>query len=272
MKAFSHFGFRLAYDGENFQGFQRQPSGSSVQASVERALSILLRHKIKIEFSSRTDAGVHAYDQWGMIRDGLKIFQDQSPKNQRAFLISINALLPESIRFWSIFALREDFRPHFDPLWKQYEYRILLGGASDPLWRSQSLWYYSSQDIEEMKRAFRKFEGTHDFAAFATRAHRYQEKTTRKILKATIHLKPHEFMEGSRWLVFRVRGEGFLHHMVRTMVGTVLDVGRGRIRAEQIQEILKSKKRPLAGVNAPPHPLVLTHTQVSSRFIQPLNL
>lgn len=265
---FPHLGLRLAYDGKNFSGFQLQPDGRSIQEILEKALSTVLKRSVRILFSSRTDSGVHAFDQWAMVANGIKDYENLSSKSQDAFLISVNALLPASVRVWRVFKLHKNFHPQKSVRAKEYRYRVLMGSVCDPSQRDFALWIRRSLDLSEMKKAFKKFEGLHDFRAFAKKVQRYEEKTKRRVLSARIDVKAHPAILDVKEIQFVVVGEGFLHHMVRTMVGTVLEIGKGE--SHDIAALLKSGHRRDAGVNAPPQGLFLWRTRVKSSLARPL--
>jgi len=265
-KRFPHLGLRISYDGAEYLGFQRQARGKTIQAELERALLILLKSKHQFLFTSRTDAGVHAFDQWGILLNSLEAFLKLSDKAKRHFLISMNALLPETIRVWSVFRLREDFHPKTSVTWKEYHYSVVFGPAPDPITKDHSLWICRRLNLPLIKNAMAKIEGKHDFASFATRAKRYQGKTLRHILRARLVVKNHPFLKGTKILSFQVRGAGFLHNMVRGIVGTALEIGAGR--GHSMQKILGAKSRIDAGVNAPAYPLCLVQTFVSKDFVK----
>lgn len=265
---FPHLGFRIAYDGKGFFGFQKQPNARTIQEEIEKALKTLLRKEFRFSFTSRTDAGVCAFDQWGMLENAYEFFQRLSEKEKYHFLISLNALLPDEVVIWRALRLREDFNPKTSPVWKEYHYRVVQGPAPDPLSRERSLWICRDLNIKAMRSALKSLEGEHDFSAFATRAKRYEGGTVRKILKAKILVQNHPFMKDLKIISFQIRGTGFLHNMVRTIVGTTIEIGSGK--SESMPKVLRSKSRIDAGVNAPAHPLTLVQTQIPSKLFQPL--
>jgi len=265
---FPHLGFRVAYDGADFSGFQRQSQQRSIQEVIEKAWSPLFGVTLKIQFASRTDAGVSAWDQWVMIQEGMKLYSHLPSKTQRAFLVSLNAVLPDTVRVWQALRLHKDFHPKTSPLWKEYRYRIVNGPAHDPLLGSKALWIRKPLDLVRVSSSITRFVGRHDFAAFATRARRYEDRTVRNILSAKVQVHQHPAMKDVRIVDFIFRGEGFLHHMVRTMSGTLVQIGLGK--SFEIDRILAGRARPAAGLNAPPHPLTLCSLSVPRRFHRPL--
>jgi tRNA pseudouridine38-40 synthase len=266
---FSHLGLRCAYDGRSFAGFQAQLHRQTLQREIERALSTFTRRKIGIDFSSRTDTGVHAFDQWVQIRNGMEIWNSLGAVKQRSFLVGLNGILHDAVRVWQVLELRDDYHPKRSAEWKEYIYSVVQGPVVDPLVRDRVLWIRKKLDIESMQNSIQLFEGDHDFCAFSKRVERYQGKTIRRILRARLEVKPHPSMETLTLLQFRFRGKGFLHHQVRTMVGTLLAEGRGA--RSLVARALSSGKRADAGVNAPAHALTLIKTFVPRRLYRSLD-
>lgn len=265
---FPHLGFRVAYDGGSFSGFQRQSHHRSIQEAIEKSWAPILGPQLRIQFSSRTDAGVSAWDQWVMIPDGMRLYDLLPVKTKQALLVSLNAVLPESIRVWKALRLHKDFNPKASPIWKEYSYRIINGPSHDPLIGEKGMWIRKPLDLVRMRAAITKFVGLHDFAAFATRSRRYEDRTQRRILSTKLLVQDHPTMSELRIIHLVFRGEGFLHHMVRTMSGTLVEIGLGK--KYDIEKILLGRARPAAGVNASPHPLTLCLTSVPKRFFKPL--
>jgi tRNA pseudouridine38-40 synthase len=267
-QSFPHLGFRVSYDGSGFSGFQRQSQHRSIQEVIERSWSPILGPQLKIQFSSRTDAGVNAWDQWVMISDGIRLYELLPAKTKQALLVSLNAVLPESIRVWQALRLHKDFNPKSSPIWKEYSYRVVNGPSHDPLIGERGMWIRKPLDLARMRSAMAKFVGHHDFAAFATRSRRYEDRTERRILSAKLIVKKHPAMSELQIIDLVFRGEGFLHHMVRTMSGTLVEIGLGK--SYDIERILLGRARPAAGVNASPHPLTLCTTSVPKRYFKAL--
>lgn len=256
-------GFRVAYDGSAFAGFQIQSHRNSIQAELERALKIFFRQKIRIHFTSRTDAGVHAYDQWIFIPGAWHLFDSLSKIEKKRCLHSINALLPESIRCWEILKLTPSFNPKKSIQWKEYEYWVAWGPVMDPMLTSLTWWVRSPLDISAMKHALVSLKGEHDFSAFMKGASRHSGSTVRTIYKADIRIELSKSISSLRILKFRFRGSGFLHHMIRNIVGTSIEVGRGRIAS--LEATLKSGDRREAGMRAPAGALRLVRTKARAQ-------
>lgn len=260
-----HLGFRVAYDGKKYAGFQIQARHRTIQAEIERALSTFFRHKIKIEFSSRTDAGVHAFDQWICIRHGFKYFEQISASQKARCLHSLNALLPDDIALWQLLKLKPEFHPKKSIQWKEYEYVVAMGPTLDPNIRDRAWWVRASLDIVGMREALKQLEGEHDFAAFQTRSKSFRGSTVRRLYRARLKVNS-SLVPSLRILRFQFRGSGFLQHMVRNLVGTLVDLGRGR--RDEVKETLGSKDRRNAGVNAPSGALTLLRSAVPKRLFQ----
>lgn len=227
----------------------------TIQVEIERALKTFFRKSVRIHFTSRTDAGVHALDQWVMIKKGYSIFDSLSPVEKKRCLHSLNALLPDDIRLFQILKLSPKFHPKTSVQWKEYEYTFALGPVLDPLWINRVWWIRADLDIDKMRDRLKSFEGEHDFSAYATRVKNIKGSTVRKIYSAELTVKRSRFIPSLRFVTVRIRGSGFLHHMVRNMVGSLVELGRGR----------SSLKPPLL---APAGALVLRRTKVNSKYFK----
>ncbi|MBN8555777.1 MAG: tRNA pseudouridine(38-40) synthase TruA [Deltaproteobacteria bacterium] len=265
-----HLGFRVAYDGKDFFGFQSQKNQHTLQDEIEKSLSIYFGKKIRIDFTSRTDAGVHAFDQWIMIKDGMKLYKKLSLYKQKSLLYSLNSLLAPSVNIVSVLQLSKDFHPKRSVKSKEYSYFVFQGPVLDPFMRQRSWWIRSALDFSKMKKAMKEIVGKHDFSAFAKMTSlRNKKDGIRKILKADLFRTPHPFIQGVFIFEFRFLGEGFLHHMVRNLVGTVVEIGQRRSTSKtalSISQIRESKDRRVAGKTAPAAALFLNRTVVPAKF------
>jgi tRNA pseudouridine38-40 synthase len=265
----AHLGFRIAYNGQPFSGFQLQPVANTVQAELEKAFAIVFREKnLRLNCTSRTDAGVHAYDQWVFLRDGYAKYEAMSVKDQRRLKLSINGVLPESIRIWEVIKLKKEFNPKDCVEWKEYHYQVLNGRIKDPLLDSSVCWVIAPLDLDKIKAALKELEGTHDFSAFAKQSGANRDNKIRTILKASVQSKPHPQIKGVKLITFKFRGTAFLHNMVRNMVGTLIKIGQGD--EINIKKVLESKNRTLAGKNAPANALILAKTKISQTYYKSL--
>jgi len=233
----------LAYDGTDFHGWQVQPGVPTIQGSLEQILSEIENRPVKVAGSGRTDAGVHALAQVAAFS-----LENQIPvENLRK---AINRQLPPSIRVHSAEETDAEFHPRFDARAKTYEYRIYRGQSCPPFEWRYTHHYPFPMDVERMIALAPLLEGEHDFAAFAAADDRELATTRRQIFS-------------SRWeangdrLVYRVRGSGFLKHMVRNLVGVFLEGGKGNLDADGFRALLAPAPGHRAGPTAPAKGLFL---------------
>jgi len=232
----------LAYDGTAYCGWQRQrDSISTVQRQVEIAAGIILSHPVIVDGSSRTDSGVHAQGQVAVLRADTTL---DAERLRRA----INSRLPEDILIRDMAEVSENFNIRRA---KHKRYRYLIWADRDrPLFfRHFTYHFYKDLDIQRMQDACRHFVGQHDFNAFKGVKDK-RDFTVRTIFSCNIHRR-------GPLVIFGVEGNGFLFHMVRSMVGTVLEIGRGHWHPDCIPEIIASRDRERAGPTAMPQGLFL---------------
>jgi tRNA pseudouridine38-40 synthase len=253
----------LAYDGTDFSGWQIQPGEATIQGELQAALGRITGESPLPQGSGRTDAGVHALGQ-------VASFPLLAPIPPENLLRALNRTLPPSIRVLETKKVRSTFHARHSAVAKTYEYRVFRQSICPPFLAPYVLACAWPMDSEALERAAALFAGQHDFLSFAATdpdlAARESSLATaldqnakpptaiRTIFSSTWEQRP---SEAGDLLVYRVRGSGFLHHMVRNLVGTMLDVGRGRLRAEDIPGILAARSRAAAGPTAPPHGLFL---------------
>ena len=253
----SSFKLTLAYDGTAFVGWQRQATGTSVQGLIEDALRALDGRDVMVTGAGRTDAGVHALGQIA----ACSLARDLDPATLAR---ALNARLPPEVRVLSAVEVGAAFHPRFSARSKTYRYRIWNGDVASPFERRYAWHLVGALDVEAMRRAARLLEGAHDFAAFQASGSGTQS-TERRILSLRIEdstnqssiLNPQFSMMRSPLIAFEIEGEGFLRHMVRVIVGSLVEVGRGRRAPEWIGHVLVSRERAMAGPTAPPHGLFL---------------
>ncbi len=233
----------LEYDGTNYVGWQIQQNGPSVQGRVQLALQELLGERVSVASAGRTDSGVHAA--------GMVVAFD-SPKRlpTRAFWIGLNGLLPDDIAVVRADEVRDDFDPRRWARGKRYCYRVSNRRSRSPLRRYTHWEIYAPLKVEAMREAALSLPGRHDFSAF--RAADCQARTAVRELRRVE-------VQGAAGdeLQFVVEGTAFLKHMVRNLVGTLMEVGRGRRPPAWVKEVLESKDRTRAGPTAPPQGLCL---------------
>lgn len=225
----------VAYDGTNYCGWQVQPNGLTVQEVLNRTISEFLKEEIHTIGASRTDAGVHARGNVAVFDTGVRM-----PADKMSY--ALNTRLPDDIRIQKSEEVPLEFHPRFTSTVKTYEYKILNTTFPDPLRRLDSLHWYGQLNLEAMKLASDKLVGTHDFRGFAT-AKGPEDNTIRTIYKT-------ELWKENDMIHFRITGNGFLYNMVRIIVGTLMEVGKGAFSPEQIDKILETKDREDAGPTA----------------------
>ena len=233
----------LEYDGSSFFGFQRQPRHRTIQESLEEALSKLFDQKTKIQAASgRTDSGVHASHQ-------VVNFKTSSKLSCPQVLRALNSLLPSSIAVKKVEEMHPRFHARYGACDKTYEYRIWNSFVRSPL-LGQRAWHVPSKlNLAEIRKALRYLKGRKDFKSFSS-THGSAKTTIRRV-------KGLRVIKKGALLTFRITADGFLYHMVRNIVGTLVEVGKGRMQAKGISTILASRDRQLAGPKAPAQGLVL---------------
>jgi tRNA pseudouridine38-40 synthase len=232
----------LAYDGTDFHGWQVQPGLDTVQGVLETVFAEIEGSAVHVAGSGRTDAGVHALSQTAAVSLNNPIPLDNLRR-------AVNRLLPPAIRVKTAEAAAADFHPRHHAVSKTYEYRIFRGEVCPPIeWRYVHHYPYPL-DTERMTALARLIEGRHDFAAFAASDDRELDSTVRTIFSSTVRSSGDQ-------LVYQVSGSGFLKQMVRNIVGTLLEGGKGNLDADGLRAFLKPGAR-RAGPTAPAKGLFL---------------
>ena len=264
----------LAYDGTEFHGWQIQPGCPTIQGAITEVLAKITQERLTLHAAGRTDAGVHAQGQ-------VAHFRTQSHLTAQEFQRALNALLPPAIRVTAAEEVGPDFHARWQAQAKTYHYRIFRGRVVPPfVWRFV-LHYPYPLDEESMSRAAHLFEGEHDFTSFAASTGSEDEDRerapVRHILRAEVlravgqafppvqsgvgpgqgaPAAPHGVPDEDE-LVFAVRGRSFLRYMVRKMVGTLIEVGKGKLKPEDIPRLFELRDRSQSGPTVPPHGLSL---------------
>lgn len=232
----------VAYDGTNYNGWQVQPNGITIEGMLNLHLSGLLGEPVKVLGASRTDAGVHALGN-------VAVFDTSARMPAEKISYAMNTRLPADIRVQDSCQVPDDFHPRFCKTEKTYEYKIWNHRFPDPTKRLYSYFYYYPLDVEKMAQAADYLVGEHDFRSFCTwKPH--MENTVRTIHSLEIQREGH-------MITLRITGNGFLYNMVRIIAGTLIRVGGGFYPPEYVAKILKAKDRELAGETARPEGLTL---------------
>jgi tRNA pseudouridine38-40 synthase len=241
----------LAFDGTAYHGWQVQAKHATVQGVLSDAIRQITGEQVLPSGSGRTDAGTHA-------RELVANFSTASKLSPERFVRALNGVLPRDIRVLSVKNAPADFDARRCARSKIYRYQIYRGPVMPPHLRCEYFHYPYTLDLKIMERAARMFEGKKDFAAFATGSGRSQSDDVRKSPRGTVRQIFHcELKRYGRRLLFTVEGTGFLRHMVRNMVGTLLEVGRGRMTLEQFYTLFEKRDRSLAGFTVPAAGLIL---------------
>jgi tRNA pseudouridine38-40 synthase len=238
----------IAYDGTHFNGWQKQKKGRTVQGEIEKALIQIMKKKVSINGSGRTDAGVHALGQVANFREKFTI-----PIQKIA--IALNSLLSTDIAIKEAVEVDQNFHARYNAVGKKYIYKIYNRSLRDPFHYRYSYFVPYTLDIEKMKNAAQYFIGEHDFRGFMATGSSI-ENTIRTIYSLVI------YPIGST-IIVEVKGNGFLYNMVRIIVGTLVEVGRNKIDSRSLPEIIQSCDRERAGHTAPPQGLYLAEVYYS---------
>jgi len=230
----------LSYDGTDYHGWQRQPDRKTVQGLLEDSLAKITQKKIHIFGAGRTDAGVHAQEQVANFKASLSIKEEE-------LLRALNSLLPQDARIASLEKTDMDFHARKMAKSKIYQYRIFNSPNISPFLHRYVLQWSSPLKVNLMKKAAPLFIREADFTPFSSNR---LLNPVRKIFLSHIEKKGDE-------VIYTVEANGFLRYMVRTIVGTLLEIGRGKISPEEIEEIFRKQKRSLAGPTAPAKGLCL---------------
>lgn len=232
----------VSYDGSGYYGWQIQNDFVTVQQKVEEALSALLKKRVTVRGASRTDTGVHAMAQ------GV-VFQEETTIPVEKMPYAINSFLPDDIVVTSAREVSEKFHPQYSVIDKTYEYKILNAEFKNPKLIKYTDFVRGKLNIENMQNACKYFIGEYDFKAFCASGST-AKTTVRTIYDLTVE-------KDKNIICIRVRGSGFLYNMVRILAGTLVYVGLGKIKPEEITEIIKSKDRARAGKTLAPNGLTL---------------
>jgi tRNA pseudouridine38-40 synthase len=239
----------MAYDGERFSGWAKGvPPERTVQAVLHQAIATMDPAGCIPRGASRTDAGVHAEGQ-------VAAFDTAREIEPRGWVLGLNAALDEDVAVRAAQRITAGFDPRTVSRGKRYRYRILLDQVRDPLWRGRTWRIGYPLDLEKMTREAARAEGTHDFRAFRS-ARDERRMTVRTLERVAVE------RESDRVIAIVVRGNAFMHNMVRIIAGTLVDVARGQLQEGAIERAIASGARDDLGTTAPAHGLVLEHVDL----------
>ncbi len=236
----------IEYDGKDFNGWQKQPNKLNIQGEIERAIEEITGEKVDLIASGRTDAGVHALAQMANFKTNSKLPVEKYP-------IALNTKLKKSIRIQKAEEVEENFHSRYHCKQKTYRYIINNSGQGSSIYRNLEYFIPNKLDVEKMQEAVKYFEGEHDFKAFKASG-TSSKSSVRTIYKAKVE------KQGER-IIIELTGNGFLYNMVRIIAGTLVEVGLGKIKPEEISEIIEKKERANAGKTLPPQGLYLVKVE-----------
>lgn len=237
----------IEYDGTNYHGWQVQPNGLTIQEVIEEKIQTMTRARVRLTGSGRTDAGVHALGQ-------VANFRTPSPIPVEGFQRGLNSLLPPDIVIQAAEEVAPQFHAQYAAKRKIYRYVILQREVPSALFRNYSWRLPGALDVPAMEEASRLLEGRQDFTSFRG-ADADTEDPVREVFRAEWSVKEPEFLH------FTIEADGFLKHMVRNIVGTLVDVGKGKRSPDQFGQVLRSRDRRHAGMTAPPQGLFLVEVK-----------
>ena len=240
----------LSYNGAPFSGFARQPGQLTVQGNLEEALRLLFRRDVETTCAGRTDAGVHALGQVvSFDADDADLGGRSLPSLRR----SLNALTHDAVTVREVEPKRPGFSARFDAQAREYHYHLCVDSTA-PIFMKDFSWFVpGGLDVSAMEAGARHLLGEHDFKSFCMAASAEGKPTHRNVREISFHP---ETVMGESILSVKVVGNAFLHSMVRTIVGTLVEVGRGQRDADWVAEVLQARDRRVAGENAPAQGLV----------------
>lgn len=244
-----NFKLTISYDGAGFHGWQFQPGVPTIQGALNEAARKITQEKIVVHGASRTDAGVHALGQ-------VAHFKTQSGLSPIEIQRALNALLPPAIRIVAAEEMGHDFHARWLAQGKTYRYRIFRGRVLSPFEHGRALHYPWPLDENRMAEAARLFEGEHDFTSFAASSGSEDDDRDRNMLRV-IHSSEIVREPAREEITYVVRGRSFLRYMVRKIVGTLIEVGKGRLAPQDIPGLFELRDRSRSGPTVPPEGLYL---------------
>ena len=245
----------LEYDGTHYSGWQRQLNAPTIQAAVEDALAAIAQTRLTVVGAGRTDAGVHALGQ-------VASFRTDRGLSQREWLRALNAHLPADISALAVEAVSDDFHARYSAKGKLYEYHVMNRSERAPLLRERAWIVYKPLNVAAMTEAAACLVGSHDFSSFETAPTDNENPQCR--------LQQLDLRRQGELIILSFYADRFLKQMVRSMVGTLVEVGRGRRTAADMPRVLSARARSAAGRTAPAHGLYLVRVDYTETRSVPL--
>jgi len=239
-----NYKFEITYDGSRYFGWERQPDQETIQGKIEKVLSLMTDAPVELIGAGRTDAGVHAKKMTANAHMETTL----TPKEIQSYM---NHYLPDDISINEVTIASDRFHARYNAVGKLYIYTCYVGELKPVFTRKYMTVLDFMPDVEQMQKAAEYLKGTHDYCAFCSNP-RMKKSTVRTVDSIEINLK-------KDLLTFAFHGDGFLQNMVRILVGTLLEVGKGNLPPEEMPKIIMSKNRQNAGPTAPPQGLCLHH-------------
>lgn len=233
---------RLAYLGTAYHGFQVQPNAITIQQCLQDAVESVFGERYNVTGCSRTDSGVHANEFYCTVDVNTQIPNDKIP-------YALNANLPNDISIFECFDIDESFHPRYNVLYKEYMYLIWNSRQRNPFEHNRSYHYPRLLDVDLMNCAAESFVGKHDFAGFMSAGS--------DVTDTVRNIRYYNVTKENEHVIIKVAADGFLYNMVRILVGTLIYVSEGKIKTDEINDIIQAKNRSRAGITVPPHGLYL---------------
>jgi tRNA pseudouridine38-40 synthase len=248
---------RVAYDGTDFIGSQLQQMGRSIQGALEDSWEQLTQERKRFTLAGRTDTGVHAQGQVANVRS-------QTAHSLKTLLRGLNAILPDDVAVLAVREVAAEFHARHSAVRRSYRYLIDNNQVALPVLRHTALHVEQALDVEQMAAALKVLEGRHDFAAFSAQSPD-ETSTVRQMYQTGCATRE---LYGRQVIAIDLVANAFLHHMVRSIVGTVLLVGRRKMTVEGFEQVLKRRERGATGKTAGAHGLTLMDVQYPAHMLQ----
>jgi tRNA pseudouridine38-40 synthase len=233
----------VQYDGTQYNGWQFQNHGSTVQGEIERAIEILTKEKTRTVASGRTDSGVHALGQ-------IVHFDTQSTITLQRFCIGLNGILPRDIAVKNAYQVNSSFHARFDAVERTYRYLIYNNPSRSPFMTYRAMWVHEKLDIDYLKSVTGLLIGEKDFSSFCKKRESKNITTVRRITDISVR-------KDGDMINLEISGNAFLHNMIRIIVGTVVNMNKNNDEPSLLEEIIAMRDRDCSGVTAPPYGLYL---------------